>query len=173
MKINKTFFSLLVVCFLLKSCTPNQDNDEHKIDVLKSTHKNGKLKDVSWVTAGNTEGKSYFFKDNGEIYAEFNLKGGFKNGKAITYDKGLVLSEENYLNDKLNGDAKYYDNGKLEIDGYFRDDLKVGIWNYFYNTKLVLSELYERGNLQQVIYKDVKHFENIKNIPPKAPQIEI
>lgn len=168
MRITRNIFNLIVIVFLLKSCSSNQDSDDYRIEISKETYEDDILRSVFWKSTGNVkEGKSYLFKKNGEIYAEFNFKNGLKNGKARTYDRGMILGEENYLNDKLNGEAKYYDNGKLETEGYFKDDLKVGIWNYFYKNKLVLSELYQRGELQETIYKDVKHFEEIKRIPPE------
>jgi len=168
MRIIKNILNILVVVFLLKSCS-SQSNNDFKIEVVsKETYEDGMLRNIYWKSTGDAyEGKSYFFLDNGEIYAEFNFKDGLKNGKARTYDKGLILSEENYFNDKLNGEAKYYDKGRLETEGYFRDDLKTGIWSYFYKNKLVLSELYSKGKLQQTIYKDVKHFDKNNRIPPE------
>lgn len=170
MMVYRNIFGLVMIGFFLNSCSYQESND-YKIEISKETYKDGMLRNLYWKSTGKIqEGKSFLFKNDGEKYAEITLKQGLKNGKALTYDKGMVLSEENYLNDKLNGEAKYYDNGKLETEGYFRDDLKVGIWNYYYKNKLILSELYSKGELQQTIYKDVKHFDKNNRIPPKLDE---
>ena len=128
----KGFNLLLIIIFLFNTSCSDHESKNIQIEFSKESHGNGLLKKVSWKSKGDIEeGKLYLFLGNGEKYAEFTFKDGVKNGKAFTYYKGTVLTEENYINDKLNGEAKYYDKGKLESEGFFRNDLKTGVWNYY------------------------------------------
>lgn len=122
----------------------------------KEFYENGRLKSIYLMdTIGNGRGISYHFNKNGLKSGDFSYKGKKIDGVSRVYFNGRLTLEELFVNGKKNGYSKNYDEeGKIFEEGEYMDDLEHGVWNYYHEDKLILSELYNKGELKEIIYKD-------------------
>lgn len=172
MDYKKLFFGIIII-FCINSCKNSLHNDKSKnYSIKKGFYKNGNLEYIHLIDEDSLiNGKNYVFDSFGKKLAEISFENGLKNGEAITYNSGLITMVENYKDDKLHGFAKYYLNGQLEEEGEYFNDKKSGIWNLYDNNKLILTEVYEKDSVIEVVYRDNEFFDRIEkmhlnHIPP-------
>jgi antitoxin component YwqK of YwqJK toxin-antitoxin module len=78
-------------------------------------------------------GERTFYPNSENVYLEFRIKDGKRNGECFSFFKnGQKQSLNTYENGLLNGEYKiWYQNGKLRVDGEYLNDKEVGSWTFF------------------------------------------
>lgn len=97
---------------------------------------------------GEKNGKSIFFRKNGDTTLWENYKNGLLNGVKRTYYRGTRLKKEsNYLNGVLHGPFKFYSPDTVLLDDLnFANGKKDGNLKYFYNDgTLMKTENWDEG----------------------------